>query len=133
MYFCYVDESGDCGIYDPENPHKTGSPYFVVAGLIVHSNRWKQSLDIMKAYRKRIAAQAYLPYDVEFHCAEMIDPHKIKEYTQIKVHERWKLIEEFSETIGRNNSFSIVTTVLDKENSVLKPEEYLTESITKLY
>lgn len=63
----------------------------------------------------------------------MIDPHKIKEYTQISVSERWKLIEEYAETIGQNTAFTLVTVVIDKMKSKLKPDEYLTTAITKLY
>lgn len=54
MYFCYVDESGDCGAYDPEHPEKSGSPYFILAGLIVSDNKWKASLDLIKAFRKKL-------------------------------------------------------------------------------
>ena len=133
MYFCYVDESGDCGRYDPEKPDKTGSPYFILSALIVPADRWKISLDALKSFRKQIAAQAYLPYSIEFHCAEMIDPHKIKEYTQISVKDRWMLIEKFAETIGQHTPFRIITVVIDKINCGLNPDEYLTSAITKLY
>lgn len=133
MYFCYVDESGDCGLYDSKKPEKTGSPYFVLGGLIVNAQKWKFSLDLLKSYRKAIAAQAYLPYDIEFHCAEMIDPYKVKEYTQISVPDRWMLIENFAGVIGKHGSFSIIALVIDKEKSSLKPGEYLTSAITGIY
>lgn len=133
MYFCYVDESGDCGLFDPKRPDKTGSPYFILSALMVPADKWKSSLDVLKSYRKKIAAQAYLPYDIEFHCAEMIDPHKIKEFTQISVKDRWMLIEEFAETIGQHKTFSIISIVIDKTKSALNSDEYLTTVITKLY
>ena len=133
MYFCYVDESGDCGLYDATKPDKTGSKFFILAGIIVAANKWKISLDTMKAFRKKIAREGYLPYHVEFHCAEMIDPHKIKEFTQISVADRWKLIEQYSETLGQNTSFSVITVVIDKAKSPLVANEYLTTAITKLY
>lgn len=133
MYFCYVDESGDCGLYDATKPDKTGSKFFILAGIIVAANKWKISLDTMKAFRKKIAREGYLPYHVEFHCAEMIDPHKIKDFTQISVANRWKLIEQYSETLGQNTSFSVITVVIDKAKSPLVANEYLTTAITKLY
>jgi hypothetical protein len=133
MYFCYIDESGDCGMYDPLKPDKTGSAFFILVGLIVAANKWKVSLETMKAFRKKIAREAYLPYHVEFHCAEMIDPHKVKEFTTISVSDRWKLMEEYAETIGQNTAFKLITVVLDKTNTNLNPEDYLTESVTKLY
>jgi len=39
MYFCYVDESGDCGKHNAENPQKTGTPYFILAGIVVAANK----------------------------------------------------------------------------------------------
>lgn len=133
MYFCYVDESGDCGMYDATKPKETGSAFFILVGIIVAANKWKISLGTMKAFRKKIAREGFLPYDVEFHCAEMIDPHKEKAYTSISVSERWKLIEEYAETLGQNTAFSLITVVIDKTKTILEPKEYLTTAITKLY
>jgi hypothetical protein len=133
MHFCYIDESGDCGLYDANNPEKTGSRYFILAGIVVGANKWKVSLETMKAFRKKIAREAILPYHVEFHCSEMIDPHKIKEFTSISVADRWKLLEEYAETIGQNTAFTLITVVIDKAQSSLNPEAYLTTAVTKLY
>ena len=72
MYFCYVDESGDCGSYDATKPEKTGSAFFILAAIIVAANKWKVSLGTLKAFRKKIAREGYLPYHIEFHCAEMM-------------------------------------------------------------
>jgi hypothetical protein len=63
----------------------------------------------------------------------MIDPHRIKEYTQISVPDRWKLIEGFAEIIGSSSFFSLIAVVINKRDSLLQPEEYLISSITKLY
>ena len=133
MYFCYVDESGDCGTFDSSNPDQTGSPYFILVGLIVDSSKWKVGLDVLKAYRKKIAREAYLAYDVEFHCADMIDPHKIKAYSSISVPDRWKVIKEYAGIIGSHKPFSIIAVVLDKRKSLLTAADYLTTAITKLY
>lgn len=133
MYFCYVDESGDCGSYDETKPDKTGSPYFILAGLVVHSSNWKTALAIIKSFRKELARQSYLRYDTEFHCTEMIDPHKIQEFKSISTSDRWKLIERYAETIGQYNAFRIITVSIDKKNSKLAPENYLTTAVTKLY
>ena len=56
MYFCYVDESGDCGMHDPSRPEKTGSSFFILVGLVVAANKWKISLETMKASRKKFNA-----------------------------------------------------------------------------
>jgi hypothetical protein len=128
-----VDESGDCGAFYPDKPGNSGSPYFIFSGLIVPSDKWKVSLDLLKAFRRKIAREAFLPYDVEFHCAEMIDPHKIKEFRTISVPDRWKLIEEYAETIGSFKNFSIISVVIDKVKSPLQATEYLTACVTKLY
>jgi len=133
MYFCYVDESGDCGMYDATKPRETGSAFFILAGIIVAANKWKITLGTLKAFRKKIAREGYLPYHVEFHCAEMIDPHKVKEFTAISVAERWKLMEEYAETLGQNTAFSLITVVIDNTKTSIEPKEYLTTAITKLY
>ncbi|WP_298143645.1 DUF3800 domain-containing protein [Flavobacterium sp.] len=133
MYFCYIDESGDCGKHDPENTLKSGSKYFIISRIIVGANRWKASLETFKAFRKKIAREAYLPYHIEFHCAELIDPHKVKEYTQINVADRWKLISEYANTIGQNGALTLINVVIDKTKTALEPAEYLTSAVTELY
>jgi Protein of unknown function (DUF3800) len=133
MYFCYVDESGDFGAHTHEHPEKSGSSYFIFSGLIVAANKWKNSLDLIKAFRKTIAKQAFLAYDIEFHCSEMIDPHKIKEFTSISVPERWKLIEGYAGALGGSTDFSLISVVIDKTRSDLLAPKYLTTSVTKLY
>lgn len=114
MYFCYVDESGDCGMFDATKPDKTDTSFFILAGIVVAANKWKVSLETLKGFRKKIAREAFLPYHIEFHCSEMIDPHKTKEFSSISVADRWKLIEEYAETIGQNTAFTLITVVIDK-------------------
>lgn len=133
MYFCYVDESGDCGLFNPATPEKSGTPYFVLVGLAVHVNKWRIALETLKGFRKKIAREAYLQYDVEFHCAELIDPRKTIAYRSISIPDRWKLIEEYAETIGSHKSFHIFPVVLDKSSSTIEPNRYLESSITSLY
>ncbi len=133
MYFCYVDESGDCGKYDYHNEKKSGSKYFILTGIIIHSDRWKISLETFKAYRKKIAREAFLPYHLEFHCAELVDPRKVKEFTQISVIDRWKLISEYADVIGQNGAINILSVVIDKTKTSLDSSNYLTSSITALY
>ena len=133
MYFCYVDESGDPGRYNPENPENSGSPYFILAGLLVHADKWKSSLDVIKGFRRQLAAQAYIPYDTEFHCAEMIDPRKIGVFKQIGMPDRWSLIRQFAETIGKKIASRVIAITINKKNSTLASEDYFTSAITKLY
>jgi hypothetical protein len=132
MYFCYVDESGDTGYHDPANPDKTGSPYYILAGVAVPTDKWSLSLNILKSFRKAIAKDGFIKYDVEFHCAEMIDPHKIVDFKQISIKDRWQLIEDFAALIGKND-FRVIAIVIDKKNSKLNPSEYHTTTVTKLY
>jgi Protein of unknown function (DUF3800) len=133
MYFCYADESGDAGLFSPEKPDKTGSPYLIYTAIIIRDVQWKQALNIQKNFRKKIAAEAYLEYDKEFHCAEMIDVHKNMAYASISVADRWKLIEEYGHTIGKVADFKIIAVVLNKRLSKLEPANYITEIVTKLY
>jgi hypothetical protein len=87
----------------------------------------------LKSFRRKIAKEGVLKYDVEFHCSELIDPHKIKEYNQISVRDRWMLIDEFAQTIGNYGNFHLIAIVIDKKQTKLKPEDYHTTALTKLY
>jgi hypothetical protein len=71
--------------YDPYNPGKTGSPYYFLAGVAVPTDKWSLSLNILKSFRKDIAKDGFIKYDLEFHYAEMIDPHKIVDFKQISI------------------------------------------------
>src|ERR1700761_7944949 len=133
MYFCYVDESGDTGRHDVNEPTNTGSRYFIFSALIIDADKWKGGLDIIKSFRKQLAAQAFLNYDVEFHCAEMIDPRKTTAYNQMSISERWDVIRQFAERIGNQISCSIIGLVLDKTKSTIDPKDYFTTAITNLY
>lgn len=133
MYFCYVDESGDTGLYQQSSGKGLASKYFIMSGLIVPSDNWKNSLDYLKSFRRTLAAEAFLPYDVEFHCSELVDAHKTKAYTQVKIEDRWKLISRFAEKIGEFGSFSIINVVINKETSTLSPADYLTSAVTRMY
>ncbi len=133
MFLCYTDESGDTGAFDHSQPEKSGTQYFILTGIIIEDRKWKHALDLLKAFRKRIAKDGFLKYDVEFHCSELVDPHKIKEYSQISVPDRWKLIQEFAKTIGDFGEFHIIAIVINKSSSILKPEDYHTSAITELY
>lgn len=133
MYFCYIDESGDCGKFDSQNPDKSGSKYFIISGIIVGANRWKLSLETFKSFRKKIAREAYLPYHIEFHCAELIDPRKVKEFTQVKVADRWKLISEYASIIGQNGALMLLNVVIDKTKTKLEPGNFLTAAVTEIY
>src|SRR5476651_2496009 len=113
MYFCYVDESGDTGCHDTANPDKTGSPYYILAGVIVPTDKWALSLDILKSYRRLIARQGFINYDIEFHCAELIDPHNVNAFRQLSNKEKWQLIDDFADIIGKND-FSVTAMVIDK-------------------
>jgi hypothetical protein len=133
MYFCYVDESGDCGLYTASEAEKTGSKYFILVGLILNVAKWKVSLDMLKSFRKKIAREGFLNYDVEFHCAEMIDPRSVKAFTSISIPQRWQLIDEYADTIGQNGAYTIISVVIDKSISALTPDQYLSSAVTMLY
>jgi len=120
-------------VYDAAIPEHTGSPYLIYSGVIIHEKKWKQTLHILKNFRKRIAREGILKYDQELHCAELVDPKKTGAYAQISVPDRWKLIEEFCYTIGAEVESTIITVILDKRISSLAPAKYTTETVTKLF
>ena len=132
MYFCYVDESGDTGFHDSAFPDRSGSAYYILAGVIVPAGKWMLALNILKSYRRKIAKEGFVNYDIEFHCAELIDPHTINAFRQLTSREKWLLIEDFAEIISKND-FVIIGIVIDKMASRLDPKDYHSCTITKLY
>ena len=70
----------------------------------------------MKAFRKKIAREGFLAYDVEFHCAEMIGSAQSKSIYSTNCMWKRKFIEEFADNAGLNKTINMVTELFDKTN-----------------
>ncbi|MBL7094427.1 DUF3800 domain-containing protein [candidate division KSB1 bacterium] len=106
MYLIYVDESGDLGEYQGEN-----SQHFILSGLIIHEETWKDALARMKVFRQKIKSDFGLLLKTELHATELIRIKKIKEYRKIKKMDRIKILGLFMQNIPVIYSTSKVINV----------------------
>lgn len=107
MFIMYVDESGDVGL--------TNSPsrYFVLTGLVVHELRWKQYLDQMIEFRRRMKHTYGLSMRDEIHSSEMIrGPGRL---AYIKRHDRLAIIRAFAKELSLMSDINIINIVVDKD------------------
>lgn len=92
MYFCYVDESGDPGEFSKE---KGNSKHFILTGIIIPANKWKEYLENIKKMRVSFKQQYGLSIREELHAAELIRIHKIDSYRKIKKSDRISMFKQF--------------------------------------
>ncbi len=103
----YVDESGDVGLIN------SPTRYFVLTGLVVHELRWKEYLDQMLDFRKRMKQIYGLRMRDEIHASEMIRrPGKL---AYIKRHNRLAIIRAFAKELSTMPDINIINIVIDKQ------------------
>jgi len=90
MYIMYVDESGDPGKYTGNN-----SPHYILSGLIVSMQEWKDSLQRLKTYRDTIQAAFGLSTRIEIHSSELIRINKLTAYAAIRKSDRIIILKTF--------------------------------------
>jgi hypothetical protein len=113
MYQMYVDESGDPGL--------SGSPtrYFVLSGLVVHESRWRESLDRLIDFRRRMARTFGLRLSDEIHAAALIN--RPGELVRIPRNERLTLVRFFADELATMSYLNVINIVVDKND---KPVTY---------
>jgi hypothetical protein len=112
MYLMYVDESGDPGL--------NGSPtqYFVLSGLVMHELRWRDFLDQILIFRRRMKATYGLGVRDEIHAAEFV---RSSGSVSLPRNIRFLILRHFAEELSRLNWLSITNVVVDKRG---KPQGY---------
>ncbi len=66
MHLVYYDESGDDGF------PATASPLFVLAAVYCPEGDWKPNFDRLQAFRRELARDGLLPFDLEIHTKELL-------------------------------------------------------------
>lgn len=113
MFLMYVDESGDPGL--------TNSPtnYYILSGLVLHELRWRESLDQLISFRRRMQGAFGLRMREEIHAAKMIvNPGKL---VRIKRNDRLSILRFFANELATMSHLSIINVVVDKSG---KPNGY---------
>ena len=107
MYLMYVDESGDPGIL--------GSPtrYFILSGIVIHELLWKDSLNQLLDFRRRMKSTYGLKVREEIHASVFISrtPPTLKSITRDK---RLAIIRAFTSETASINGLNIISVVVDK-------------------
>lgn len=106
MYMMYVDESGDPGL--------TSSPtrYFVLSGLILHERRWRDYLDQLINFRKRMQQTFGLRIREEIHAAAFINhPGPL---VRIQRNDRLTILRAFTNELASMTYLNIINVVVDK-------------------
>lgn len=93
MHIMYVDESGDPGI------DKYSSPHFILSGLVISENEWKECLNRLKTFRKSLKDNYGLNQRTEIHASELIRIKSLDEYRQIRKTDRINILRDFSSQI----------------------------------
>lgn len=111
MYLMYVDESGDSGLEDSP----TG--YFALSGIVVHERRWRQFMDTLVAFKKKMRAVHGLPVRAEIHSSEFI---RSRVYGLDK-HVRLAILRNAIDELAKTPDISITNVIVAKAG---KPPEY---------
>jgi Protein of unknown function (DUF3800) len=112
MYLMYVDESGDPGLAN--SPTK----YFVLSGLVVHELRWREFVDQILAFRRRMKTTYGLGMREEIHAAEFVRSSASVKLTR---NIRYLILKHFTTELSRMDWLSVTNVVIDKSN---KPANY---------
>lgn len=108
MYFCYVDESGDCGV--KESPTR----YFALSGLVVHELRWTPYLEQIINFRRNLKSRYGFRLREEFHASALITRPGADLSDRIKRYDRLAMIRSFSDLLAGFSDMSIINVVVDK-------------------
>ena len=103
----YVDESGDTGLLN------SPTRYFVLSSLIVHELRWKELLDSLIEFRRRIRIVKGLKLREEIHASHFIT--RPGELVRIKRNDRLDILKQCLSWCAIQSTISIITVRIDKQ------------------
>jgi len=106
LYLMYVDESGDSGL--------GGSPLYVLCGVVVHELRWRQSLDQIIDFRRRMKQMHGLPMREEIHAGQFIQNQRA--LPGIQKHIKLGIMRAFADELATMPDLSVITILIDKRN-----------------
>lgn len=111
MYLMYVDESGDSGL--------VGSPtsYFALSGIVVHERRWRQFVEALLAFKKKMRAVHGLPIRTEIHASEFINSR----VHGLEKHVRLAILRNALDELAKTPDISITNIIVSKAG---KPADY---------
>ena len=110
MYLMYVDESGDVGL--------VGSPtrYFILTGLVVHESRWREFINYLLDFRRRMRNIYGLPLRREIHAVEYISSNVL----DIPRYNRLAILRHFIDELSKFDGISVTNIIVNKDGK--KPD-----------
>lgn len=102
----YTDESGDTGF------SSNSSRYFVLCGIVVHELRWKNNLDQIINFRKRMKGSFGLHLREEIHAAHFIT--RPGSLVRIARNDRLTILRLFADQLSSMSDLNIISVVIDK-------------------
>jgi len=106
MHLVYYDESGDDGF------PMTTSPLFVLAALYCPAGDWRENFEIVQKFRRQLAKEKLLPFDLEIHTRELILNKKPYAPLRLPDEHRLLIIERFCQLIAQLSARAVVTSVV---------------------
>lgn len=113
MFLMYTDESGDTGLVN------SPTRFYVLTGLVMHELRWRECLDQLIDFRRRMRATFGLKLREEIHATELIN--KPGPLQRIKKHDRLTILRMLARELSSMPNINVINVVVDKQS---KPPEY---------
>lgn len=113
MYIMYVDESGDTGL------NNSPTNLFILSGIVIHELRWKEYLDQLIDFRKRMLAKYNLYMRDEIHASCFIN--KPGGLMRINRHDRLSILRLFADELASMTDLNIINVLVNKNG---KPQDY---------
>jgi hypothetical protein len=115
----YVDESGDTGL--------SASPtsYFVLSGLVVHESRWRDFLNQLVDFRRRLRTNYGLPIRSEIHAAEFVNRRvRAVGRSLISRPDKLSILQNVLDELARTRFISITNVVVRKSDKIGRTPPY---------
>ena len=113
MFLMYVDESGDVGM------NNSPTRYFVLTGVVLHELRWKEYIDQILDFRRRMKASFGLRMHEEIHAAKFLtSPGDLQ---RIPRNDRLSILRYFAAELAAMPDLNVINIVVDKHG---KPATY---------
>lgn len=119
MYFMYVDESGDLGMYDTTRPvGRRASRHYILSGFIVPADEWRSYLTAFYNFRRFVKRNYGLPVHEELHGISLINPRQAPTHQALGT--RRKRITLYQQTLDATCRLMpkarVINVHLDKQN-----------------
>lgn len=126
MHILYVDESGDPGL------HGFGSPHYILSGLVVSQDHWRDYLERLKTFRRHLKNTYGLNQRTEIHASELIRINKLQEYRKIKKGQRINILKNYCSQIPVIFNEGKVINICLKKSEFPNTEEIQKTAWTRL-